>query len=52
MKFRDLIIHNFRLKVFSVLIALLIWETINLAIKRDLASSGPATAAATNQNPR
>jgi hypothetical protein len=40
MKLQDLILHNFRLKLFSLLIALLVWETIHLAIRRE--SDAPA----------
>ncbi len=43
MKLRDLVLHNFRLKVFSLLMAILIWEAIrlNLDAKR---GAGPPPA--------
>jgi hypothetical protein len=51
MNFRDLIVHNFRLKLFSLLIALLIWETINLATKRYPGSSKSSPAASPKSDP-
>ena len=48
MKLRDLILHNFRLKVFSFLIGVLIWESIHLSIKRR--SAGPPSSTATPTN--
>ena len=48
MNLRDLILHNFRLKVFSLLIGVLIWETIHLSIKRR--SAGPSSPAAVPTN--
>jgi hypothetical protein len=49
MKFRDLILHNFRLKLFSLLIAFLVWETIHLATKRRSAGFESSAEAHTNQ---
>lgn len=34
MRLRDLILHNFRLKMFALLMAVLLWETIHLATRR------------------
>ena len=33
MKLRDLILHNFQLKLLSLLMAVLIWSTIHVATK-------------------
>jgi hypothetical protein len=49
MKLRDLILHNFRLKVFSLLIAVLIWETIHLATRSRLIDTDSLLAPRTNQ---
>jgi hypothetical protein len=49
MKLRDLILHNFRLKVFSFLIGVLIWETIHLSTKRRSAGPFSSTPVPTNQ---
>ncbi len=51
MKLRDLVFHNLRLKVFSVLVALLIWETVHLSIKRQSANPGAFPTLQTNQVP-
>jgi hypothetical protein len=39
MAFRDLIFHNFRRKVFSLLLAILIWMTIHYADSRHRTSA-------------
>jgi hypothetical protein len=49
MKLRDLILHNFRLKLFSVLLAALIWETIHLATQRQSRNREALPDARTNQ---
>jgi hypothetical protein len=49
MKLRDLVLHNFRLKIFSFLVAVLIWETIYLSTKRQAANPGPRLPVPTNQ---
>jgi hypothetical protein len=49
MKLQDLILHNFRLKLFSLLIALLVWETIHLAIRRDSGAAAGSSSSPTNQ---
>lgn len=33
MKVRDLVLHNFRLKLISLLVAVLLWTTIHLATR-------------------
>ncbi len=33
MKLRDLVLHDYRLKLFALLIAWLLWETVHLATK-------------------
>ncbi len=48
MKLRDLILHNFRLKLFSVVVDCLIWETVHLSIKRQSANPAGFPAAQTN----
>ena len=40
MSLRDLILTNFRRKLFSLLLAILIWLTIHFADKQHLGSSG------------
>ena len=35
MKLHDLLLRNFWLKLFSLLMAVLLWETIHLATKRE-----------------
>jgi hypothetical protein len=52
MKLRDLIQHNFRLKLFSLLIAVLVWETIHLATRNPGSVSGFFTGSRTNQTDR
>jgi hypothetical protein len=52
MKLRDLILHNFRLKVFSLVIAVLLWETIHLATKRKSDQGRPPAGATTNRSGR
>ena len=49
MKIPDLILHNFRLKLMSVLIAVLAWEAIHLATQRESEASRPATSPGTNE---
>jgi hypothetical protein len=49
MKLRDLILHNLRLKLFSLLIAVLIWETIHLATKSRLTDADFSFGPRTNQ---
>ncbi len=53
MKLRDLVLHNFRLKVFSLLMAGLIWGAIHLNIvKQETSPPRPPAPAETNQFPR
>jgi hypothetical protein len=40
MKLRDLVLRDFRLKLFSLLVAWLLWETIHLGT-RSPSESGP-----------
>ena len=49
MKLPDLIQHNFRLKLMSVLIAVLAWEAIHLATQRESEASRPVLLPATNE---
>ena len=49
MKLRELILHNFRLKAFALLIAVLVWGTIHLATKRHPLRAGAPAPASTNQ---
>ena len=53
MKLHDLILRNFRLKLFALLTAWLLWETIHLATKSspDGSSPGHSFTARTNQPP-
>jgi hypothetical protein len=50
MKLRDLILRDFRLKLFSLLIAWLLWETIHLGTRSasDTASPGHSWTPPTN----
>lgn len=41
MAFRDLIFHNFRRKLFSLLLAILVWLTIYFADNRQRESTVP-----------
>jgi hypothetical protein len=52
MKLRDLILHNLRLKLFSLLIAVLVWETVHLATRHSGPGSGLPTGTNTNQTDR
>ncbi len=51
MKLRDLILRNFRLKLFSLLIASLLWLTIHLSTKNtpDTAPPGHSWTPPTDQ---
>lgn len=52
MAFRDLVLRNFRRKVFSLLLAILVWLTIYFADKKHRQSvepQWPTNAAATYQ---
>jgi hypothetical protein len=51
MKLHDLILHNFRLKLFALLTAVLVWVTVHLVTSGNL---GPlfSSASQTNQVPR
>ena len=52
MKLQDLILHNLRLKLFALLIAGLLWETIHLATTRESNGSARPTLKPTNSIPR
>ncbi|MCX6903912.1 MAG: hypothetical protein NTW03_10650 [Verrucomicrobia bacterium] len=50
MKIHDLILHNLPLKLFSLLMAVLLWETIHLsASRRESGVFGSSSANTTNQ---
>lgn len=43
MNLPDFIVSNFRLKLFSLVMAILIWGTIHLATRGDKTPSGPGS---------
>jgi hypothetical protein len=49
MKLPDLILHNFRLKAFSFLIAVLVWVAMHLMTGRIPRPAAPADPAETGQ---
>ncbi len=49
MKLPDLILHNFRLKVFSFVMAVLVWITMHLATQREKEPSSQADSAQAGQ---
>ncbi|MBI5388005.1 MAG: hypothetical protein HZA90_25355 [Verrucomicrobia bacterium] len=51
MKLRDLILHNFQLKLFSLVLAVLVWESIHLFIRRDAGGSFLPFVTQTNAPP-
>jgi hypothetical protein len=52
MKLQDLILHNLRLKLFALLIAVLLWVTIHLATTGESKVSLFSTLKQTNSIPR
>lgn len=51
MKPRDLILHDFRLKLFALLLAILLWETIHLATQREAEGRQDNLPTQSNQTP-
>jgi hypothetical protein len=51
MKLHDLILRDFRLKLFCLLIAWLLWETIYLGTRPKLESPAPAPSWSPLPNP-
>ncbi len=49
MKVRDLILHNFRLKLVSLMIAVLVWTTMHLIIQGRFESPRSGVDGSTNQ---
>ncbi len=41
MKLRDLILHDYRLKLFALVVAWLLWETVHLGTKNGTENGPP-----------
>lgn len=51
MSLQDLFTRNLRLKIFSVLMAVLIWETVHLATRQSQDAHNPESAQTNRSRP-